>query len=388
MRNAGPVSVNEISRATGLSKMTVHKIIDHYIHEGMVTMVGKGVSTEEGGKKPNLFSFNPNCRYIFAIRLAGNELCTSIVNLKGESIVDRRWEPVAGLGHAEVMELIGKAFTSQVHDKGLLPENCLAAVLGCNGIVDADKGVGIASFQHPAWEFDVPLRESLAKQIPQNIPIHLDSWWRHIAHGEMSSSPTPENARFFLIGNSGDYVSGGLVADGKVCRGASGFAGDIGHMVVDPRCETTCVCGGSGCLESLIAPGRVAERVLGLKDEFPDSLLFGADRKGAEDSIADVAAAAERGDALGGKIVGEIVNYLATAINNIIHICDPGMVVLFGSYASAGEKFLERLRERVGALTLRGIDKRTKIVPSNLDEQSGIVGAAHFITDTLFAGSV
>lgn len=384
MRNSAAVSVNEISRATGLSKMTVHKIIDYYLEEGMISHAGKGVSTEEGGKKPNLFTFNADCRYIFAVRIAGDFLYTSIVNLKGEMLVKRRKVALVNAVFEQVIKMIGDAFADQVAEKGLPKENCLAAVVGCNGLVDVENGVCMAAYQYPDWGKNLPIRESLQMVLPDNVPVYVDSWWRHLAHGEVHFNG--DWRRFFLLGNSGDYISGGMVLDGQAWQGATGFAGEIGHLVVAPYSNEKCVCGGVGCLEALVTPSRLVKRARQLRDEYPSSMVF-VEREGDVDvTFAGMAKAADAGDTLARFLLDEVAGYFAIAVNNVIQICDPGRIVFFGDYAQSGSYFLEKLRTLVAHLNLHGVDKRTHIDVSDLGDEQGVVGAATHMTDKLFSG--
>lgn len=386
LRNSDSVSVNDISRVTGLSKMTVHKIIDYYMQQGMVVLTGKGDSTEEGGKKPNLFAFNPNCRYLFAIHLAEDRMSTSIVNLKGERLVGRTWHLLTGLDFEQVMELIGASFREQIARRSLLPDNCLAAMVACNGIVDVENGIVLASYQHHGWGPSLHLRDGLAKQLPSHVPVHLDSWWRHLARGELYAGEGLDRSHFFLMGNIGDYVSGGLVNEGRVCQGTTGFAGEIGHLVVDPRSDETCVCGAVGCLQALVAPGNVKALALKLREAYPISLLFLGEDTNYQDGVKAMVRAAARGDALAVRLVNEVIGHFAVAINSIIHVCDPGRILLFGDYAEAGDYFLELLRDKVNVMSMPGVDKRTVIERADVDEDRGVIGAAHYMTDFLFAG--
>ncbi len=383
MRNAGAVSVNEISRTTGLSKMTVHKIIDHYLEEGMVSHAGKGVSTEEGGKKPNLFAFNAHCRYIYAIRVCKDFLSTAIVNLKGEMIVGSKTIPLDNVSFDEAIRMMGDAFREQMAEKRLPKENCLAAVVGCNGIVDADSGVCLTAYQFPQWGMNLPIREHLGKHLPAGVPVYVDSWWRHLAHGEMHFAANGERKRFFMIGNSGDYISGGLVDNSRVYSGANGFAGEIGHMIVAPDSTEKCVCGGFGCLEALVAPGRLLAKARALRERYPESSLF----LGGLESVAEIGVAADGGDAAARSLLAEAAKHFAVAVNNIVQICDPGTVVLFDDFTRLGAYFIETLRNNIRDMSLHGIDKRTKIECSDCAEEHGLVGAANHMTDTMFAAA-
>lgn len=386
MRGTKAVSVNEISRATGLSKMTVHKIIDHYIEEGMIAFSGKGESTEEGGKKPNLFSFNADCRFIFAVRIDGTFVSTSLVNLKGEPVARPRITPLAALSFREAAAEVGGSFESQVRESGLPPENCMAAVVGCNGIVDVDKGVCLALYQLPAWGLNIPVRSVFQEFLPKQVSVHVNSWWRLLAHGETHFAQNGGRRRFFLIGNSGDYVSGGMVVNGEVCTGATGFAGEIGHMIVNPQAMERCVCGGRGCLESLVAPSRVLERARGKFERFPSSPVFASNGAEGTARFRVLCEEADRGDALARETMDEVTGYFALAVNNIMHTCDPGTVVLFGDYAAAGAYFMENLRSRIQHMNLHGIQKRVSLECSVITDEHGVVGAASHMTDAYFVG--
>lgn len=386
MRGTGSVSVNEISHATGLSKMTVHKIIDHYLAEGMINFSGKGVSTEEGGKKPNLFAFNAHCRYIFVARIDGPRAAISLVNLKGEPVVERRELSLENLSFEDSLEMIAGGFHSQVRESGLPLEHCMAAVIGCNGIVNVERGICLASYQMSGWGTNLPVRESLRRYFPEHIFIHVDSWWRLMAHGEIHFAQGGDRARFFLIGNYGDYVSGGLVKNGFVCSGANGLAGEIGHMIVAPDRGGACVCGGNGCLESLIAPTRLMAAVNARRQRFPNSRLFADGDPTDGDVVRLLCAAADQDDPLAREVIDEVVGFFAVAVNNIMHICDPGVVVLFGDYAAAGSYFLDTLRNKVRLLSLRGIDKQITFECSTIGDEHGIIGAACHMTDAYFVG--
>lgn len=383
MRNSSAVSVNEISRATGLSKMTVHKIIDHYLEEGMISYAGKGVSTEEGGKKPNLFIFNAHCRYIYAIRMGDKFMSTSIVNLKGEMIVGRRRVTLDNVSFDDAIRMMIDSYRQQILEGELPEEDCLAAVVGCNGIVDVDNGICLAAYQYPEWGKNIPIRDRLRSHLPEHVSIHVDSWWRHLAHGELHREGGESGHRFFMIGNSGDYISGGMVDDGHVYQGETGFAGEIGHLIVAPGSSETCVCGGKGCLEAMAAPGRIIKHALDRKSQYSNSLIFAKHLAGG---LGDIGEAADNGDELAKTLLNEVSDHFAVAVNNIVHICDPGKIVLFGDFSKMGKYFLETLRSKANGFCLHGIDKRTRIEYSAFGDDYGVVGAANRVTDSLFAG--
>lgn len=388
LRNAGTVSVNEIAAAAHLSKMTVHKILDYYVREEVVSLAGKGASTEEGGKRPNLYAFNVNHCYIFAVRIGADFLSTSIVNLKGAPIAPSRTVSLEDAAFDSVMRRISETFDERVEENDLPRENCIAAVVACEGVVDTDRGVCITSYQYSRWGANMPVRDRLETLLPGNIPVHVDSLWRHLAHTEVflarAEGREGERRNFFLLGNSGDFISGGMVVDGQAFRGVSGFAGEVGHMIVDPRSTVRCVCGGYGCLESLVVPRMILKKARELFPEYPDSLIFNGSAEGEVEAFCDIGWAADKGDALARRLLDEAAGHFAVAINNIIVVCDPGRIVLFGEYARCGEYFLKELRRRAAGLSMNGVEKCTVIEATMLEEQYGVIGAANHIADKLF----
>ncbi len=223
MRTTGLVSVSDIARSCNLSKMTIHKIIDHFLDKDIIQLVGKGESTEEGGKKPNLFAFNSNYRYIFALRLYGDSMTTTVANLRGENIVDQKNYPLGNAAFTDFLDTAKQAFDEQVTSQQLDGDRCLGAVVGCDAVVDAENGVCLSSPGYDSWGTNIPIRESLHSVLPTGVPVYIDNWLRYLAYGEMKASQASEpRERFFLIDAQQDHLSGGLVIDGKIWRGSMG----------------------------------------------------------------------------------------------------------------------------------------------------------------------
>ena len=139
-------------------------------------------------------------------------------------------------------------------------------------------------------------------------------------------------------------------------------------------------------MESVVAPSRLVENAVSKRDSHPESSIFAECGPDGIPAFQAICLAAEAGDALARTVLAEAAGHFAVAINNIVQICDPGRIVLFGDYVSAGDFFLERLVQAAQTVSLIGIDKRTVIEYSHLSEDQGVVGAANMMTDSMFAG--
>jgi predicted transcriptional regulator len=86
LRNSGEMSISDISKKISLSKPTLMKIMNHYMKKGLVIITGKGKSTYEGGKKPNIYKFNKYGGYAVGINISASRLFAVITNLKSEIV--------------------------------------------------------------------------------------------------------------------------------------------------------------------------------------------------------------------------------------------------------------------------------------------------------------
>ncbi len=375
-------SVAEIAKHTSLSKMTVHNIIERYLQIGIIQEAGKGSSTDEGGKKPKLFAFNPEYRYIFSVRIVEQSLSAALTNLNGEVSASHTAFHGQDTSLDDIIRLIRESFTTLTKRRKVSPEDCLGAAVGCHGIIDVDRGVCIISPHFVSWGSDVPVRDLVSAFMPEGIPVLVDNWMRYHAYGELKTRRDGVD-RFFLIGTEYDGLAGGMVTDGELHRGDLCLSGEIGHMVVDPDSTTVCACGGKGCLEVAVSPRRLEERAMAMKDIFPDSVLF-AGKEDRPPTFDTILAASNNGDKLACTLVDSAVRHFAIAINNLVYACDPGLIIIQGEYAKAGPYFLNNLREMVSNLTLLRMRKSIHIEYSNLDDEYSLIGGACYLADRFF----
>lgn len=382
LRRNENASVAEIAKQTSLSKMTVHNIMEHYLETGLIQEAGKGDSTDEGGKKPKLFAFNPDFRFIFSVRIVEQSLSSALTNLNGEISASHTAFHGQDTGLEDILRIVRESFITLTKRRKVAPEQCLGAVVGSHGIIDVERGICVISPHFVSWGKDVPMRDLIAKELPPGIPVYIDNWMRYHAYGELKVRQDGVN-RFFLIGTEYDGLAGGLVADGKLQHGNLCLSGEIGHMVVDPDNQTLCACGGKGCLEVMVSPRRLEDKARELRGEYPDSLLF-TEKPNRDVSFDAILKASNQGDALACRLIDQAVTYFAIAINNLVYSCDPGLFIIQGEYAKAGDYFIANLRNRVNNLTLLRMKKTIDIEYSTLDDEYSVIGAACYVADMHF----
>jgi glucokinase len=222
-------------------------------------------------------------------------------------------------------------------------------------------------------EFKAQVEQSL------QLPVWVENDAKVNAYGEMLMGAAVGVKNFVYI-TIGTRVGAAVVIDGKIFQGASGYAGELGHVGVDPEGKK-CFCGGNGCLERYISAPSIAQRVEERISLNPSSALqIITDRPV---TAQDVSAAALVGDRMASVIVSEVGRYLGMAISNLINLLNVEMVVLGGGVIEAGEVLLRPTIEEVKRRALSPPYEDCKIIVGSLGTSAGVIGASLLARDSL-----
>lgn len=245
----------------------------------------------------------------------------------------------------------------------------LAMGIGLVGQIDPPAGLWLEAMNLPIKQ-PVPLGQQLSDRF--GIPIALDNDVHAATLAEMRWGMGTESADFIYL-NVGTGISAGLVLDGRLVRGTQNYAGELGHMVVQPD-GPLCPCGRRGCVEPIASGGGMLARVEEQLIHFPDSVLHRQEKALTTQSIF---LAADAGDSLAIKIAGDAVEALSIALVNLVNLLNPEWIVYGGGTLSDGW-LIERVRPIMGAQPLLMTRQSLKgILPSRLNpDQVGLLGAA------------
>jgi glucokinase len=236
---------------------------------------------------------------------------------------------------------------------------------GCGGPMEWPAGI-VSPLNLPLWR-SFPLRARLQEQFP-GIPVrvHNDAicvvvgeHWRGAGRGR-------DNVLGMVVSTG---VGGGLIVDSRVVSGASGNAGHIGHVVVDPEDGPLCACGGRGCLEAIArGPALVAwAQREGWRQGQPDATAKDLADDGAHGHPVGVAAMRRAGRALG------------IAIASATYLCDLEVVSIGGGLSQAGAILFDPLEEALHAHAKLTFARQVRVVAAELGQSAGLVGAAALI---------
>jgi glucokinase len=261
----------------------------------------------------------------------------------------------------------------------LMTDEVVAVGVGAAGMVDVAHGV-LRYAPNLAWR-DLPIAERMRAAL--GVPCQLDNDANVAAYAEFRSG-AGRGYRYLLLVTVGTGIGGGIIADGRVFRGAHGFAAEIGHIVVEPL-GPLCGCGNHGCWEQ-VASGRAIGR-LGREAAREDAGSAIARLAGGDPAAvtgATVTRAALEDDPAAVGILGIVGTRLGIGIAGLVNILDPQVVVVGGGAIAAGDLLLEPARVAFqDAVEGPAWRPSVPIVAAQLGPDAGAVGAAALALEEL-----
>ena len=248
----------------------------------------------------------------------------------------------------------------------------LAMGVGVVGQADPATGTWVQAMNVPIHT-SVPLAAHLAAQY--SLPVRIDNDVHAATMAELRLGVGRE-ARDFICFSAGTGLACGIVCNGQLVRGAANYAGEVGHMLVEPNGDLCDQCGRRGCLEPIGSGGGILAQVRARLADYPVSLLQEPASSGLL-TAGTVFQAADAGDSLASEIAERATRAWGVAVVNLVNLVNPEMIVLGGSIFRDGWG-IAALRDHVASYALPAARKSLRgIVPSRLGvNRVGLLGAA------------
>jgi glucokinase len=244
--------------------------------------------------------------------------------------------------------------------------------VGAAGLVDRDGAVHYAPNLPTLTQ--VPLQAVLTERL--GVPVVVDNDANVAALGELRHGAARGVAHGLVI-TLGTGIGGGIITEGRIARGAHGFAGEVGHWQFDPL-GPECACGEPGHWEALASGGALGALARGraAAGEAPNILARAGGNPRAVTGV-HVGEAAAAGEPDGRDILAAYARQVALGFAGLTNILDPELIVVSGGLVQLGDTLLQPLRDAFGT-HLEGAPYRPEvpIVAAALGEQAGVVGAA------------
>jgi glucokinase-like ROK family protein len=385
LHEGAPLSRARLADLTGLNKTTVSSLVEALFARGLLRRVG--LDTSGGGRPATLLDLNPDAGCIIGLALGVDFVSVVLTDFSGEVRWGRRQDanPSEGQGViiAQMLRLVDEAIAaSQANGMRLL-----GLGLATPGTVKLEDGLLIFS-PNLQWR-NVPFRRIFHEHT--GLPVFVDN--------DANASSVAEHlfgvarqAQDFVFVFAGVGVGGGLFLKGELYRGASGFAGEIGHTnFMRGSSRAPCRCGNRGCWETFTNQYSIVERVRARLAVGRDSLIPRLmDEQDAPLTAAIIIQAADAGDAEAIEALSETGWAMGLGVANLINIFNPEMIIVGGLLSAAGKYMLPAIEEAVQKTTLPEIREQVQILLSAFGPDASVMGAVALVVEAILShpGSV
>jgi glucokinase-like ROK family protein len=381
VRSGTAVTRLEIEALSGLGRAVVADRIATLIERGLIEDGELGAST--GGRAPRHVRFRATAGHLLVASLGTTTLGVGLADLSGRLLAEHHEAVDATLGAETTLDRVDALFDWMLeeHPEARGTWGIGLAVPGLVELPDGRLNAQATLHRMPGWG-EYPVARHLGSRF--GAPVWMDNEVHLMTLGEFHAGRGVGTSDLLFV-KIGTGISAGLCSNGRVHRGAHGFAGDIGHVAVADDASVLCRCGNTGCLEALAGGSAIAREAHEAATSGRSPYLAEVLADGRQISATHVGMAANRGDPFSiellsrsGRLVGETLATLVNAYN-------PSMVVVGGGVAQAGEILISAMREALYRRSRSLTTQSLQIVRAEMGRTAGLVGAALAVVDELFA---
>lgn len=310
------------------------------------------------------------------IDVGGTNVKIALVDDKGKIIYSNSVPTYAKMGYEYTVNNIKQAIKDLMKETNTTPKDIEGIGFDFPGQVDCKTGVVKLAPNIPGW-VNVPIAQMIEDEF--HIPTRIDNDVRCAALGELKFGAGKGCENFICI-TVGTGIGSGLVINGKVVRGASNAAGELGHIKLQMNGGPICGCGDTGCLEAFASgPSIVAMAQDYIKGGKSTKFREMAAAEGGEITPYMVAKAAEEGDPVAKRIFEIVGEYIGIGLTSVINLLNPEKVIIGGGVAEAGDLLLDPIRRTIRERAMVVAGSAVEIVPAELGNSAGVIGASMLI---------
>lgn len=371
----GNSTITDLSKELDLSIPTVTKFISEMCEDGYINDYGKLETS--GGRHPSLYGLNPESGYFIGVDIKKFAVNIGLINFKGDMMELKMNIPYKFENTPEAMEELCRLISSFIKKTKVNTEKILNININISGRVNPESGYSFSQFNFS----ERPLAEVLTDKIGCQVCIDNDT--RAMTYGEYLQGCVKGEKNIIFV-NISWGLGIGIIIDGKIYTGKSGFSGEFGHINVFDN-EILCHCGKKGCLETE-ASGSAIYRILQERIKKGEcSILSGrANNQELPLTLDEIISAVNKEDLLCIEIVEEIGQKLGKQIAGLINIFNPELVIIGGTLSLTDDYIAQPIKTAIRKYSLNLVNQDSVITVSKLKDRAGIVGACMLARSRMF----
>lgn len=366
-------TITDLAKDMDLSIPTVTKIIDEMHEQGYIDEYGK--LETNGGRHPILYGLNTDSGYFVGVDVTWNSINIGIINFKGEVLKLQMGIPFERRDTLECIDELCNHIEHFIAGLTIDEKKILHINVTLCGRVNPELG-----YSHSFFNFgERPLAEILTERLKIETSIDNDS--RTMLYGE-NIKGVVKGAKNVLFINIGWGLGMGIMIDGKLYKGKSGFSGEIGHTYGYDN-QIICHCGKKGCVETEVSCSALYRKFIEHLQAGETSIIL-SEKDIEEITLDDIFSAINREDLLAIELVEQIGQQLGFHIGSLINTFNPDMVIIGGEMSRAGDFLLQPVISAIRKYTLSLMSRDSEIVLSKLKDQACVIGSCLLSRSKLF----
>jgi len=371
--SGGNSTIAELSTELQSSVPTVTKAVNELLAENYVIDMGK--ITNSGGRRPSLFSINPTCAYFLGVEVGLTSMSIGLQNIKNELVSVELGTSFALENTEESLQKFCNLINSFIEDSSVERKMIVGVCINFSGRINSMEGFSYNYF----FSENRPLTEIISDQL--NLPVHLENDTRAMAFGEYCEGVVDDEQNIIFVNYSWG-VAIGMITDGKLYYGKSGYSGEFGHSTIFNN-EIMCQCGKLGCLETEISGWSLVNQFKEAIKEGKQSKVTLDDNSPVLQHHAIINGAVNLEDTLCVDLVTQQSEKMGRYLSILLNIFNPDLLVVGGDFAQLGDYALLPIQSSLKKYSLGLVNRDMKLKKSGLGRRAGVIGACCVIKEKL-----
>lgn len=358
--------ISDLSKLLGASIPTVTKNLMELIYDGFMTDLGK--QDTSGGRRPSIYGLDGRAGFLVGIDVMREQYNMVVTDFRGKIIDTFEWCKYDLKDRLESVRGFCATIRATLEEHGYVSEEILAYGIDLTGRVNPTTGI---SYSYDLG--DRPIKDVLEEEL--GAICHIDNDSRAMTFGEWMCGGLAGKVKDMIFINVGWGLGMGMILDGSIYCGKSGFSGEIGHFPFLDN-NQICQCGKIGCLETGCSGSAILGEVKEALNAGRASMLSAKYKAGEELTFDDLIEAIKAEDVVAIEKTEEGGQILGRAIAGLINIFNPELVVIGGRLSAAKGYIMDPIMSGIKRYALNLITRDTKVCYSSLMDKAGPMGAA------------
>lgn len=364
----------EIYQRLSVSSPTSISLINELVRDNLLERKGLGESS--GGRKPELFGLKKDSLFVLGIEIGKYKTRMAIFNNYNENITGTKIFPITLSQDTSALNEVYKNASQLIRTQGIDTKKLLGIGLNTPGLVDAKEGINYTYLKNGQKSLRTLLQEKF------NRPVYVENDAKAMTLAEYRFG-LAQGLKDVLVIYVDWGIGLGIIQNGKLYRGANGFAGEFSHIPIVEN-GLLCGCGKRGCLETVASATALVNLAKEGIGEGKSAILKNmADVENAVDPSA-IVEAASRGDQYSTRLLSEVGFNLGKGISILVQLLNPEKIIIGGKLAEANEYILTPIQQALNVYCMPQLREKTSINLSNLGQNAGILGSVAMVMEHIF----